>query len=215
MEIIGQDRADQVLGIFDGAKFSKIQSGKKTEITLPVLMLIGAADTGLFIPDSVTNKALLVSKDSRNNIVTSIYGKESKKWLDSQIEEGRLLYLNEGLNQKGSFMTSSRLHLPTLNKIRRSVSLPFGSNEKILTEKDIVKQEAKKPEDGRVEGFTLNGKVYLVDGNTRADEHACPPCHFPFILLSAALILALSPVAIASFKIIAFLLIESNFEGFI
>ena len=91
MEIIGQDRADQVLGIFDGAKFSKIQSGKKTEITLPVLMLIGAADTGLFIPDSVTNKALLVSKDSRNNIVTSIYGKESKKWLDSQIEEGRLL----------------------------------------------------------------------------------------------------------------------------
>ncbi len=81
------------------------------------------------------------------------------------------MYLNEELNQSGSFMTSKRLHLPTLNKIRRSVSLPFGSNEKILTEKDIVKPESKKSKDSsRIEGFTLNGKVYLVEGNIAKNQ---------------------------------------------
>jgi hypothetical protein len=68
------------------------------------------------------------------------YGKKSKVWFDQQVKDGRLIYLNtKKISQDESFMASSRLHLPTLNKIGHSVSLPFGSNERILTENDIVK----------------------------------------------------------------------------
>ena len=98
------------------------------------------------------------------NAIKSIYGKEnSEKWIKRQVKNGNLLYMNT--EKAKAFDKAVWLHLPTptLASEAPAVKKALGYARKILTEADIVNAEIKHSKDGKIQGFYLDGKAYLVE----------------------------------------------------
>ena len=96
------------------------------------------------------------------NSIKSIYGKDGESWVQEQIDKGNLLYVDTE-KAKDSHLIQ-RLHLPTLNDVRRQMRgegvLSF--QDRILTESDIVK--TLYSQDGVTVGMYIKktGKLWLV-----------------------------------------------------
>lgn len=98
------------------------------------------------------------------NAIKSIYGKEnSEKWIKRQVKNGNLLYMNT--EKAKAFDKAVWLHLPTptLASEAPAVKKALCYARKILTEADIVNAEIKHSKDGKIQGFYLDGKAYLVE----------------------------------------------------
>lgn len=102
---------------------------------------------------------------SKISWVKSIYGKEnSEVWANRQAGAGRLLYVNTKKAAASNLSDVAPFARPDRRQAHHDKELKASQPvTRILTENDIVKPEVKYSKDGKIQGFYLNGKAYLVE----------------------------------------------------